>query len=362
MDAVKKLRGIQATGFWLNEVKELSKAVVDMADLRHGRYPSKAAGKIRCTWHGMIGDTNAPDDDHWYYKLAEEVRPKGWNFHRQPGGLLIDGDGFKPNMSAENLKNLPDKYYINGQEGKSHDWIKVNLANEYGYVSDGKPVYPEYVDSVHCMGQEYIPNPRLPIVLGADFGRTPAAAFLQFDPAFGRWYGFDEFVTTDTSAATFGPTLKKYIDHTYPGFKFARGGGDPSGDQGGQATDDTVFKILIANGLPIFKVETNSPIVRRSSIVNPMTRLCMDGKPGFMISPKCRQWRKGLAGAFCYKRVAVVGMERYHDKPDKNEFSHVCEAGEYGLMAGGEGRKAVTRSNSNFSRPVVANTGFDVYG
>jgi len=68
-DSVKKLRGSQVTGFWLNEMKELPKAVVDMADLRHGRYPSKASGGVTPTWHGMLGDTNAPDDDHWYYNL-----------------------------------------------------------------------------------------------------------------------------------------------------------------------------------------------------------------------------------------------------------------------------------------------------
>ncbi len=37
----------------------------------------------------MLGDTNAPDEDHWYYRLAEETRPEGWEFFRQPGGLLL---------------------------------------------------------------------------------------------------------------------------------------------------------------------------------------------------------------------------------------------------------------------------------
>ena len=75
-DHIKKLRGSQVTAFWLNEIKELHKAVVDMADLRHGRYPSMAAGGVNPTWHGMIGDTNAPDEDHLYYDLAEKVHPK----------------------------------------------------------------------------------------------------------------------------------------------------------------------------------------------------------------------------------------------------------------------------------------------
>ena len=52
---VKKARGIQTTWVWLNEVKEHSKAVLDMLDLRHGRYPSNKEGG-RPTHHGIIGD------------------------------------------------------------------------------------------------------------------------------------------------------------------------------------------------------------------------------------------------------------------------------------------------------------------
>lgn len=353
-DAVKKLRGIQCTGFWLNEMKELPKAVVDMADLRHGRYPSLAAGGVKCTWHGMIGDTNAPDEDHWYYELAEVVKPEGWTFHRQPGGVFPVGDTFEINEDAENIHNLPEGYYAKGMAGKSNDWIKINLANEYGYVADGKPVYPEYVDSVHCLKEEYIPNPDLPILLGADFGRTPACAMVQYIPGIGRYIGFDEFIADDMSATTFAPELKLYLDKHYPGFKFARGGGDPSGDYGNQSTDDTPFRILRAAGINcIYPTHTNDPLIRRSSIINPMKRLCMDGKPAFMVSPKCKMWRKGLMGGFCYKRIQVVGDERFNDKPDKNKYSHICEAGEYALQQAGEGRSAV-QSKSRMSSPVQA--------
>ena len=92
-----------------------------------------------------------------------------------------------------------------------------------------------------------------------------------------------------------------------------------------------------------------------------MKRLCMDGKPAFMISPKCKTWRKGLAGGFCYKRKQVAGDEKYHDEPDKNKYSHICEAGEYGMMAGGEGRAAVKRESAEFSKPTVALMDFDVF-
>jgi len=350
-DDIKKLRGTQATGFWLNEVKELDKSIVDMCDLRHGRYPSMALGGVLPTWHGMIGDTNAPDEDHWYYYMAEEVRPNGWRFHRQPGGLLKQGDVWIENPEAENLGNLPGGYYVNGMQGKSEDWIKVNLGNEYGFVIDGKPVHPQYQDSVHCTQHLLEPIKGVPITVGLDFGRTPAAAMTQKLPM-GRWQCFDEFTSHDISAATFAPELKRYLDGEYPEFDFVFYG-DPAGDHGGQATDDTPYQILRKHGIHATPTETNSPLVRRSALTNPMMRNCMDGKPAFVISPKCKMIRKGLAGGFCYKRIQVSG-ERYHDEPDKNMYSHPVEALEYALQGGGEGREA-TVGKSNFKQPVVIN-------
>jgi len=348
-DHVKKARGLQLTGVWLNEIKELSKSVVDMLDLRIGRYPSRKEGSSP-TWYGMIGDTNAPDDDHWYYELAEELKPEGWAFHRQAGGVIKEGETWIPNPTAENLHNLPADYYTRGMEGKKPEWIKVNLGNQYGFVVDGKPVHPRYVDSVHCIDLNFELKNDVPIVLGFDFGRTPACALLQ-QAEMGRWICFDEFVSDNMSAVTFAPELKKYIDSQYKGFTFGfRGYGDPSGGRGGEATDDTAHQMIRAAGLPCAATVSNKPSLRRAALEKPMTEMCMDGKPRFVILPKCKKIRKGLNGGFCYRRIMVSG-ERYTEEPDKNEYSHPVEALEYALQGEGEGRSAVTVKDGN--KPVV---------
>ena len=344
-DSVRKLRGYQVTGFWGNELKELVKAIWDMADLRHGRYPSPIAGGVEPTWHGMIGDTNAPDEDHWLYKLAEEDHPLEWKFFHQPGGVLRSGkkdangrEIWIPNPDAENLKNLPDGYYIKGMQGKSDEWISVNLANEYGFVSDGRPVHPEYIDSVHCPGViEY--DPELPIVLGIDFGRTPAAAICQRSPQWGRFVVIDEFVTQGMSQAVFGPALKRYLGSTYPGAA-VRGWSDPAGEFGNGATEDTERRVLVAAGIPCQPAPSNSPILRRAAVANPLNRND-GGTPGLLVSSKAKMIRKGLAGGFCYRRLKVAGDERFTDQPDKNVYSHPVEALEYALLGEGEGTAAL---------------------
>jgi hypothetical protein len=327
-----------------------------MLDLRHGRYPSNKEG-IKPTHHGMLGDTNAPDEDHWYYKLAEIERPEGWVFHRQPGGVFRDGEEWKINNKAENLTNLPDNYYKRGLSGKTDDWIKVNLANEYGFVSNGKPVHPMYTDSVHAAHMEFTPSKDTPIILGFDFGRTPACAFLQ-RTSIGRWVCFDEMVLTDSGAIDFAPTLKRYIEDTYPGHTF-KGWGDPSGDNKNQSNSETPFQIMRAAGIPCYPTESNDPLKRRAALEVPMKEMCMDGKPRFVVLPKASMIRKGLQGGFCYRRVQTSG-ERYADQPDKNEYSHPVEALEYGLQGEGEGRQALRRAGG-FNKPHVAKVGFSVF-
>ena len=79
----------------------------------------------------------------------------------------------------------------------------------------------------------------------------------------------------------------------------------------------------------------------------------IDGEPGFQVHPRCTVLRKALGGAYCYRRLDVRGEERFRDVPDKNEFSHVSDALQYGMDALGESR-ALTR------RPDVAGGGMRV--
>ena len=341
-DAVRKIRGYQVTGIWLHEAKELVKPVIDMLDGRHGRYPTPIDGGVEYTWRGMLGDTNAPDEDHWYYRLAEELRPRGWHFFRQPPGVLKgDKEGeYLANPDAENLCNLPDDYYIDLVEAKEPDWIHVNAENEYGFVVEGKPVHPLYVDSKHCSEELLEPDDRYPLTLGVDFGRTPACAITQYLEHIGRWVGLDEFVSEDMSASIFAPELKLYLQKEYKGFE-VRGWGDPAGDSSGQSVETTPIQFMRAAGVPVRPCETNQPLLRRAAIDNPIRRNCIDGDPAFLISPRMKITRKGLRGGFCFRRLKIAGTERFTDDPDKNMYSHPVEALEYAMLGGGEGRNAL---------------------
>jgi hypothetical protein len=340
-DHVKKLRGLQATAAWINEMKELPKSIVDMMDSRMGRYPKD----VWPTWFGIFGDTNAPDTDHWYYRMAEEIKPKGWSFLKQPGGLIRQSPKhpWVLNPLAENVQNLPRGYYDGGAEGKQENWIKINYANQYGYVGDGMPIYPDYNDATHCQEFELVPG--LPIHIGLDFGLTPAAIIGQ-RMTNGQWRWRFEVVTTDTGVGRFAGILKAFIAANCAGFAIGSITGDPAGDQrqAGDNEERTVFQLLKVNGIECAAAPGNNDFtLRTESVAKPM-RTMIDGAPGFLLHPDCRVTRKGMQGAYKFRRLKIAGDERYESQPIKNAWSHPNEAGQYLMLGAGDGIEVLTEN------------------
>ncbi|MEW5773338.1 MAG: hypothetical protein AB1916_07410 [Thermodesulfobacteriota bacterium] len=334
---VKKLLSLELTGAWVNEARELPKAVVDALADRVGRFPSRREGGA--TWAGLILDTNPPDTDHWWYRLAEIERPRGWEFLRQPGGLLESKGTFAPNPAAENLANLPPGYYARAASGRSPDHVRVYHCAQYGFTCDGRPVFPEYADAVHCAPEPLEPVGGVPLVVGLDFGLTPAALVAQRAPN-GRWLWLDELVAEDMGVARFGRLLLDLLHGRYSGFSVDVWG-DPAGAARSQTDERTAFQVLHALGVDARPAPSNDFTLRREAIAAPLSRL-VDGKPGLLVSPRCATARRGLAGGYSLRRLALAGTERFADKPDKNRFSHVLDAAGYALLGAGEGR-ALTR-------------------
>jgi hypothetical protein len=229
---VKKLLSLELTGAWINEAREVPKAVVDAATGRVGRFPSMRDGG--CTWSGVLMDTNPPDDDHWWYRLAEDERPADWEFFHQPSGI---------GPLAENLRNLPAGYYQRVCAGKDENWVKVYVKGEYGTVEEGKPVYRgAWSDSVHVARDELWPIAKQPVEIGYDFGLTPAAVFAQLTPR-GQFRVIDELVATDRGLRQFAENVDVPLVKT-------KNQGSPLyivGDPAGRARDyseDSAFDIL----------------------------------------------------------------------------------------------------------------------
>ena len=225
-------------------------------------------------------------------------------------------------------------YYLRTLGGKTENWINVYVHAEYGFVQDGKPVYPEYRDSVHCKRFEIIQQH--PLLIGIDFGLTPAATIAQRTYT-GQHRVRHEIVTEDMGAKRFGEILSSFLRERYPGFPIEAITGDPAGDKRADSDESTAFAILKTAGISAKPAMSNDPTLRRESVAQALSRL-IDGEPGWIVHPDCAMLRRGMNGAYRYKRVQVLGDERFHDMPDKNMASHVCEAEQYRMLGAGEGR------------------------
>jgi hypothetical protein len=339
----RKLLSLELTGAWINEAREIEKPILDALTGRVGRYPSKMQGGA--TWSGVLLDTNPPTTEHWWYRLAEEETPEDWQFFRQPAG-----DG--PN--AENLANLPARYYERSKAGKDDDWIKVYVAGQYGFVTEGKPVFPSFRDATHTATQALPAVPGFALMIGVDFGLTPAAVIGQKLPD-GRWWILDELVAENTGILRFGETLAAYLRRHYPEHVVGIGFGDPAGNQRAQTDERTALDIIRqTTGWRWVPAPTNDATMRLEVVSAALNRL-IDGKPGFVLSPKCAMLRKGFAGGYHFRPVRSGSGTTYHETPAKNAYSHPHDALQYLLLGGGEHDVVLNRARTrNAGRPRMA--------
>lgn len=377
-DDVAKLLSMELSDAYINEAREVPKAILDGLTGRVGRYPPM--WQAEPTNVQILMDTNPPDTDHWWYILAEQDitteknRQLIQSMKEAEETLLINGilkEGQKlisffkqpsgRSGKAENLENLRPGYYEFQMAGKSLDWIKVYVDGEYGFIMDGLPVYPEYKDSVHA-AKEFNVIPGLGLRLGMDWGLTPACTFSQ-RRADGRWQVLDEFVSERMGINTFAVEVARRLQERYPGVKIVAAHGDPAGDAV-TPEEQTCFKIVnavLGAGI-VTPAPSNDPTRRREGL-SFLLKTLVDGEPAIQIHPRCSTLRKGLAGGFHRRRMLVVGEERYRDVPEKNNFSHVCEALEYDVISAGEDRNVtVAREHRERIRQKFADSEYDVFG
>lgn len=374
-DHIRKLLSLEVTQAFMNEAREQPKAILDGMTGRVGRYPAKKdGGAVRS---GIIMDTNSPDASHWWAKMSDYATPeviadtaklerelrgmgalpddqKLLEFFTQPSAELRDGS---MNPEAENIDNLETGYYVRLKAGKSDDWIKVYIRNEYHFVIDGKAIYDQYRDNLHVQECEF--NPNWPIHIGMDFGLTPAAVFGQRAPS-GQTRILSELIATRLGAKSFAREVKEHLALHYAGCTLGTVTGDPSGNAGGN-DDVSVFQLMASEGLIALPARTNDPDIRIAAVNTPLAQL-IDGIPALVISPRCLGLRAACAGGYQYRRVQIASEVRYELKPNKNMHSHVAEALQYLQLGLGIGRDVIRRPASmTANRPAFANMDYDMF-
>jgi len=356
-DDVKKLLSLELTAAFTNETRELPFAVIEGLTGRIGRYPSQRdrpaniAPKDWPTQRYLVMDTNSPSDRHWWHEMAEPsskshdalqermapiivaLEKEGliapgqplMEFFAQPSGLSDD---------AENKENLMPGYYQFSAIGKTEEWIKVHLKNEYGSTFSGKRVYPQYSDNLHLAKAKLFAIKGIPLRLSFDFGRTPACIVGQLSSR-GQLRIIAEITSDDMSLRQLVEgSVVPFLNENFPNhpFKEMIVTGDPAGDAKGQDEGASCQSILEEFWPQYESAYSNDPTTRQEAVNYFMTRN-IDGESAFRLSPECPTLREGFNGGYHYRKLNTsLGDVRYLEQPEKNVFSHPHDALQYLAM------------------------------
>ena len=327
---VRKLKSFECTGAWVNEASEVSWQAIRTLVERCGRYPSKRDGGA--SWRGIIMDTNPPHDGHWWFKKFEEEQPEGWAVFKQPSGLSPD---------AENTENLPSDYYqqIVAASGGDQDLVDVMVHGKYGAIKVGHPVFGHVWDERLHVAEPTPPDKHKPVIIGLDFGLTPAAVFLQQKPN-GVWHCYGELVPEGVMGAEqFAPVLAEVMATNFEREQPFILWGDPAGGQRNQADARTAFDVFKGYGLMVRPAPTQNLSDRLAAVRTVLARrLGSDDATygGMIVSQKCQKLRQALRGGYHYATVYQGGSSRPTGQPAKDEHSHIADALQYALCGGGE--------------------------
>ncbi|SDQ99482.1 hypothetical protein SAMN05519103_00341 [Rhizobiales bacterium GAS113] len=355
---VQKLRSTEFTGIWFNELEFAQYEIFKEARSRTSRYPPMIEGGP--TWYGVLGDMNAPSEDHfvprmrgeapWPDEVPEDKRlvwPKEWAHFLQPPALLeiksADGkkvNGYVTNPKAENLKYLVPGYYLDLVKGADKKWIDSRLLNRITFFVDGDPVWPmadpdllfSSVSLPYVDGRE--------VIVSLDFGRRPCALIAQ--EIGGKVQLQREFRMYGVGSTVFAPALKRFLTQHYRGATL-RFTGDPKGQDKGQSTERSSYDIFRGFGMPVTPapVKNNHLETRIEAVSYGLTT------NRYLVGLDCTTLRAALLGKYCLKR-----MEMGEPEPIKDKFSDVADCLQYLALFLGEGRRMVGMEAGKEPRPV----------
>lgn len=341
----KRLLSSQLTGAWISECIEIDVGLVADVSGRCARFPSGLHGG--CTWAGVIADTNMPSEGSPWHELMAVNVPPDWQIFIQPGGMADEAENLEwLNQTKATLALAPDDparraqgriYYERLCANNSPDWVRRYVHAEFGDDPSGTAVFRESFKRSFHVVPELIPVYGHPLLVGLDFGRDPSAIICQVDHK-GRLLCLEELIAEDIG-------LELQLQRLRPALMQQRYLGRPVaiiGDPAGMAKDtlyeETSFDLIKRSGFSAYPAPTNDPDARIRA-VDAFLLTQRDGGPALVIdAQRCPQLIRGLDGGYRYGKTRQ-GQRK--PRPDKNQYSHICDALQYVSLAAHGGMSSV---------------------
>lgn len=338
-DDYSKLRSLELTGIYANELCTLPELVIEEGKLRIGRMPS--LDDVPEYRSSIIFDTNPPYLDSWQARKFEDKSDPHFEVFKQPPALIQNEKGeWVLNPLAENVRHTKDgsggltpDYYLNMRYTKSVNKFRMLALNQYGLSEEGLPCLPQYNDIIHYADWVIEFNPSYELGIFLDFGTFPAALLCQYID--GQILCLKDFVGDRTN-------LREFLRNEVMPFVCQNAStcrillsGDPAGKQNPGTDGFTHVQIAESEVGEFFThVETNSIEARLDAVALNLTKL-ITGKPALVVTKNCPLLRKALNGDYKFEKKKILnadGTATYQDKPLKNMSSHIADALQYACL------------------------------
>jgi len=316
---VERLLSLEITYAWVSEFREIAPQLVLDTFSRCGRYPSKVNVKPQDHgfWYGLVMETNSfSEDSPWYDKLELSQLPSNWAYFVQPGAR-------EPN--AENLQNLPSSYYADLIEANTPEWVEQYIDNRITPSLSGQAVFRNSFYSAFHVAQHELPViPGVPLMIGMDTGRHPAAVIGQLAPT-GRLQilaaisagnlGMELFLTQDVL-----PLLATERFATNPSYLIL----DPACNQRSQIGEESVIECCRRIGFVAQPATTNA-IAPRLRAVEKFLTASRGGAAAILFDPiHCSGLILAMQARYRYK-LQKDGVTLDENEPEKKHpWSDYC--------------------------------------
>lgn len=357
-DDVERVLSLELNFAIIDEFVQIPRAIVDALSGRLGRYKQPDGTPV--TIWGMWGCSNPATEDNWWYDYLHGPMMRNWKLDGRAGKagpdqeevfrnrlIILGGDPDEVNATyfhqpsarsdeVENVENLPGKYryYTNLMKGKGEIWLKQFIDAEWGFSITGQAVVSGFKAEWHVAKGLLRYDPNLPLVIGLDPGiGGSAAVFMQQDYT-GRINVLGELVQQGYGVKRlFMTRVMPYIKNRFPGCDISSViiALDPAGANRAQTDEKSAKKILRDELGFVVECETNNRFPLRLAAYDHYTTTTAEGAHALIVDPIwCPQFIRAMKGGWRYgadvKKEILKGSE-----PEKNPFSHVGDAGGYGL-------------------------------
>jgi hypothetical protein len=271
----------------------------------------RQSGAARYT---IVCTANPPTPSHWFNQTFCSATPEDL--------AAMGADAiFQP--AFENRANLPENYYEDLLRSMDPDMARRLVMGEIVVAWDGECVFPEAIRGLHVIPGAIEPTKGQPLVLGFDWGLTPATLFTEVLPN-GQWRWLSEVQSFNSGAEAHLERVREHLNTFYKG-KAYRCWADPAGAQRNQTDAKTCFQLAAKLGFKMLpgKQDWQS---RKEAVKQRLSRLA-GREPAVLISEEnCPIAAEGILGGYRYPRSlgGEIGV-----RPIKNHFSHLLDCAQY---------------------------------